>query len=84
VVARALDDLPTVERVERVGVRIAVPFAASDALFRLLDELGATEREEAYGEGVVVRARVPGGSTEALAGKVAAMTAGAGRVEVEA
>ncbi len=77
----ALESLPTIVRVDRVPVRITVPFSAMDPLFRLLDEVGIEGREERYGEGVVVTGEVVVTAVERIRREVAGFTSGAGRVE---
>ena len=80
VVATAVEALPTVERVTLVPVRISVPFPAMDALFRLLEEVEARDREERYGKAVEVLARVPARAMGRIDREVAAFTSGTGRV----
>ncbi len=80
VVSRGLEALPTAERARLIDVTVEVPFASADALFRLLEELGARDRTESYGSGVVVRARIPERALEELRAGVATFTSGRGRV----
>ena len=78
----ALADLPTQERVERLAVTIAVPFRGTDGVFRLLEDLGASARQEAAPDGLELHAHVPADRIERLRAEVASITSGAGRVEV--
>jgi len=82
-VRAALESLPTDRRVARVRVRVQVPFAATDALFRLLEEVDAREREERYGTGVEIRTRVSLAALARLRREVAEFTSGEGLVEVD-
>ena len=82
-VVSALESLPTAARVDRVRVRIDVPFAAMDSLYRLLDELDARDREESYGSGLELSTRLPRKEVEGLREAVADFTSGRGRVEFE-
>ncbi len=81
-VAKALETLKTAERVARIPVRITVPFSIADALFRLLEELDATDRSERFSSDVEVTARIPAQSMERLQSTVAGLTSGSGRVEI--
>jgi uncharacterized YigZ family protein len=80
-VAKAIESLKTAERVARIPVCITVAFSAGDSLFRLLNELGATGREEGFSTEIEVVARVPVRELARLEGEVSAMTSGKGRVE---
>jgi uncharacterized YigZ family protein len=82
-VRAALESLPTDRRVARVRVRVQVPFAATDALFRLLEEVDARGREQRYGTGVKIRTRVSLAALARLRREVAEFTSGEGLVEVE-
>lgn len=79
-VALALETLPTIMHMEYVGVRIVIPFSAADAVFRLLDEVDARDREVRYGAEIELDARVPPGALERVRGEVAKVTSGEGRV----
>lgn len=82
-VTLALETLPTTVHAELTDVRIVIPFSAVDAVFRLLDELGAPDREVRYGAEAEaeVDARVPPEALERVRGEVAELTSGEGRVE---
>lgn len=79
-VTLALETLPTTVYTEVTDVRIVIPFSAVDAVFRLLDELVASEREVRYGIDVEMDVRIPPGGLDRLRGEVARITSGAGRV----
>ena len=81
-VAEALEALEVATLISSTIVTITVPFSATDALFRLLAEIGATRSEERYASEVGVRARVPLTELDRLEGEVARSTSGRGRVEV--
>jgi uncharacterized YigZ family protein len=82
-VAAALATLPTEERIERVHVRVEVPYRAADRVVRLLAEWNAPtgQRPLGDGEGLELRADVPADQVERLRAEVASITSGAGRVE---
>lgn len=77
----ALEALPTLRKVARTSVKIEVDYSAVDALFRFLDEVGATRNDGTYGVSVRIEAAVPLGAVERLERLVAELTSGAGRVE---
>jgi len=81
-VSEALASLPTVQRIERVDVRVRVSFGAAGPLFRLLEALGAEGRAEDYtADGAMeVSARLPKAAVPELEATVASLTAGAGVV----
>ncbi len=77
----ALETLPTVEKIDRVELRIEIAYGALDALFRWLDEHDGVRLQEAFGGAVTLRAAVPVREVAALERVVADLTGGAGRVE---
>jgi len=82
VVARALETLPTEQRVELVPVEIRVGFEGADRLFRFLDGITVEDRTDGYaptGE-LKVRARIPREVLDRLRLEVADFTSGRGRV----
>ena len=81
-VAEVLEALEVATLISSTIVTITVPFSATDALFRLLAEIGATRSGERYASEVGVRARVPLTELDRLEGEVARFTSGRGRVEV--
>lgn len=79
-VLKAIETLPTLERVSRVRLEIELDYAEVDALRRLLEDCDARIDEETYGEAVLYRVAVPEGREAALAEGLAALTAGRGRI----
>jgi len=76
----ALQELPTEERVRRVGAEVVVGYGAVDALQRLLEALEACVDEESYGEAVRYRVSLPESRLGELDEAVARITSGEGRV----
>lgn len=76
----ALETLPTVERVDRVGVEVSVSYADVEGLRRALDAHDAVVEEERYEADVVYRCAVPEDALAALEATVADLTRGQGRV----
>ncbi len=81
-VARALGTLDTSSRVPSSSVEIRAPFAASDALFRLLREIGAVRGGESYAADLTIEAQVPLPELDRLRATVAELTSGSGEVRV--
>ncbi len=80
-VVRALESLPTVERVDRVALDVTVGYPDVDALQRLIDEDALPILDEAFGAEVRYRLGVPREEAEALERRIADLTRGEGRVE---
>lgn len=81
-VARALGTLETSSCVPSSSVEIRASFAASDALFRLLREIGAVRGGESYAADLTIEARVPLLELDRLRATVAELTSGSGEVRV--
>ncbi|HUH12381.1 MAG TPA: YigZ family protein [Longimicrobiales bacterium] len=79
----ALASLPTVERVERVPLRVTVGYAHVDAVQRLLDELEAVVTGEAYGADVRYGVDVPAARVAELEGRLADITRGEAALEAD-
>ncbi len=79
-VTRALEDLPTVEKVERIDVEVVVRYAEVDALRRLMDELEVTVVSEEYGIEARYRCGVPERRMGAFRSAVADLSRGTGTV----
>jgi uncharacterized YigZ family protein len=82
-VKRALEGLPSEERVDRESAVIEVDYRSLDPLLRFLDEIGAVRVKEEYGAGVRIDVAVPRQAMGALRRFVADLTSGSGRVERE-
>ena len=80
-VKRALEALPTEERVDRIPVRVTVSYADVDALQRLAEEMEVVVEGEEYGAEVRYVCAVPVSDLEDFRLRVAEMTRGAGEVE---
>jgi uncharacterized YigZ family protein len=83
-VVRALESLPTEERVERIEVDIMVGYPDVDGVQRLFDEMDLLVVDESYGADVRYRVGVPAGEVEAVRRGIADLTSGRGRVSVDA
>jgi uncharacterized YigZ family protein len=79
-VARALEGLPTEEKVRRVEVEVRMGYAAVDPLRRVLDELEARTEEESYGSEVRYVVSLPESRLAELEEAVASITSGEGLV----
>ena len=79
----ALEDLPTMERVDFVSVSISVAYPSITIIQQAIVELGAEVVEEDYGVDVCYRLRVPRSRVDDLAVIVANATRGEGRFSVE-
>jgi putative IMPACT (imprinted ancient) family translation regulator len=79
-VKRALEELPTEEKLPRVPVEVVVGYAAIDPLLRTLDELEARADEESYGAEVRFVISIPEPRLAELEEAVARLTAGEGHV----
>ena len=78
---QALAVCPKKTNVERVTVRVAVPYASVDRVERLWARLGATVREREFGALVRYKVDVPREQRLRLEEDVAGVTAGTGRIE---
>lgn len=78
---QALAACPKKTNVERVTVRVAVPYASVDRMERLLARLSATVREREFGALVRYKVDVPREQRLRLEEEVAGVTAGTGRIE---
>jgi uncharacterized YigZ family protein len=81
-VQHALETLPTLRRVERVGVAVTLSYADVDAVRRSLLEVAAELRDESYGESVRYAAAVPAGELATLERLIADRTAGRATIAV--
>jgi uncharacterized YigZ family protein len=81
-VVKALDALPTEEKVERVEVDVVVGYPDVDGVQRLVESLEILVIDEAYGSDVRLRLGVPRGDVDTLRLCVADLTRGAGRVRL--
>lgn len=82
-VAGALETLPTEERVERVEVTLTVGYPEVDAIQRLIDEMTLVVLAEDFGAEVRYTLGVPVDDVTTLETRVADLTRGSGRVDVE-
>jgi uncharacterized YigZ family protein len=80
-VKHVLESLPTVEKVDRVRLLVAVGYADVDALKRLAAEHGALIEEEAYGADVRYTLLVPAPEAAAVEAMLAEATQGRARIE---
>lgn len=79
-VKRALEGLPTEEKVRRVAVEVMASYPVIDPLLRVFDELEAHTEEESYGAEVRYLVSLPESRVAELESAVARLTAGEGRV----
>ena len=77
----ALEDLPLDEHVQRVGLRIALPYPAVKPLRSLLLKFEAEILEETYGTEAAFRIRLPHEHAESLSQAVKGLTSGRARIE---
>ncbi|TVP55535.1 MAG: YigZ family protein [Gemmatimonadales bacterium] len=82
-VHRALDTLPTVEKVFRVKCCLDFDYPSVDGVFRLLDRVEATRLEEEFGARVRLRVAVPLDRLTELERGLADETGGAGDITRE-
>lgn len=80
-VKRVLEECPTMERVDRTPVAVAVDYRSADRVDRVLDALGATVRERVFGADVRYRVLVARHRRADLESAVAEITGGRGRVD---
>ena len=80
-VVKALEALPTEEKVERVDVDVVVGYADVDGIQRLVESLEILVVDEAYGSDVRFRLGVPREEVDTLRRRVADLTRGVGQVE---
>lgn len=76
-----LESLPTVEKVERVTLRVVLTYAEVDGFRRLADEADVVIRDETYAADVTFLVGVPSSEREAFEAAVAELTQGRARVE---
>lgn len=80
----ALEGLPTVEKVPKVEVLVAIDYSAVTPLQRELPEYGATIVDEVYASDVNYRIRLPEDTLEPFLAAVANLTNGQAKTEVVA
>lgn len=80
-VQHALRELKTGEHVEQVNVQVVVPYAAVDAVQRVLQSEGARVIAQAFSTHVALLVRMPVDRQEAIARALADATNGAARIE---
>jgi uncharacterized YigZ family protein len=80
-VNQALESVPTMEKVERVPVRVSVGYAEVEGLRRLAEGVGALIDEEEYAADVTFVLGVPTPARSVFDDAVAELTQGKGRVE---
>jgi uncharacterized YigZ family protein len=80
-VKRALESLPTVERVERVSVVVTVGYTEVDALRRLIAERGVVVEGEDYGAEARYRLAVPAPDLKAFGEALAELSQGRAVIE---
>lgn len=80
-VKRVLEAMPTVERVDRVRLRVVLGYAEVDGFRRLADERGVTVDEEEYGAQVTFVVGVPAADRTDFEEAVSELAQGRGRVE---
>ena len=80
-VKQALESLPTVEKVDRVRLRVTLGYADIDAFRRLVAEAGVVVDDERFADDVQMKVGVPVPSREAFEAAVAELTQGGARVE---
>lgn len=73
-----LESLPTVERVDRVGLQVVIDYASVDAARRLFEELEAIVEVEEYGERVEYILAIPEENASELSRAIAGITKGQG------
>jgi len=81
-VTRALERLPTVERVVRVRAHLAMDYAHVDPVRRLLASLDVVVADERYGADVRYEVLVPEADAGELETRLADATAGEARLEI--
>lgn len=80
-VQKALESLPTLERVHRSVVWVAVEYAQRDPMVRVAEELDAVLMDEEYGAEVRLKIGVPSRLLAEFRHAVAEVTGGRGRIE---
>jgi uncharacterized YigZ family protein len=80
-VKQALETLPTVEKVDRVRLRVTLGYADVDAFRRLVAESGVVVDDERFAVDVRMTVGVPVPAREAFEAAVAELTQGGARVE---
>lgn len=82
-VARALDDLPVAERIERLGGRVTVAYPFVDAVRRLFEEMEVDVTEESYGAAVSYGVAVPVESVDAVRRRLADLSGGSASLSLD-
>ena len=80
-VQRALESLPTLERVHRSVVWVAVEYSERDPMVRAAKDLDAVVMDEEYGADVRLKLAVPSRLLDDFRHAVAQVTGGKGRIE---
>jgi uncharacterized YigZ family protein len=80
-VKHALETLPTVERVDRVGLRLTVAYSDVDGVRRLAEGMDAIVRDETFAAEVTFVVAVPSPAREAFEQALAELTQGRARVD---
>ena len=80
-VQHALREMQTAEHVDLVNVQVVVPYAAVDAVQRVLQREGARVIAQAFSTNVALLVRIPVDREEAIARALADATNGAARIE---
>jgi uncharacterized YigZ family protein len=83
-VQKALQSLPTMERVHRATVWVAIEYAERDPMVRAAERLDAVLLDEEYGAEVRLRLAVPSQQLGEFRHVVAEVTGGRGRIEPDA
>jgi uncharacterized YigZ family protein len=76
----ALEDLRTIERVDRVRVAVTLPYPAVDVFLRLVEDLGVVVTQEDYAQAVTIECEVPDQSFDRFELTVSELTKGGGSV----
>lgn len=80
-VQRALRGLPLRERVDEIDVRVKLPYAAVDAVRRLVERGGGRVVEETFESEVTLQLRVPADRVDAIERALQNATSGKARLE---
>lgn len=80
-VKHALETLPTVEKVDRVRLRVALGYADVDGFRRIAEGADAVVEEEAFAAGVTFVVGVPAPERSAFEAGISELTQGRGRIE---
>lgn len=79
-VQQALDAMPRTERIDYATLVVTLPYAAISAVRHILPAYEATLEDEAYGERVELRLRIPAPNADALRAAITNATAGQSEV----